>query len=332
MDKHTWSPAELLQLSGGYWSTCALHAGVKLDLFTPLAEAQMTVAQLAQILKADERGLEMLLNALTALELLEKTGDGFSATGFSAEYLSRKSPTYMGHIIMHHHYLVEGWNKLDEAVTSGRPVRTRSSHDTGSAERESFLMGMFNLASMLAPRIAAEIDLSGRHRLLDLAGGPGTYAIHFCKQNPTLTAAIYDLPTTRPFAEQTVERFALSDRIVFMGGDIIDDPIGSGFDVVWISHLLHSEGPEICAAIVNKAAAALNAGGLLLIQEFILDDSRDAPLHPALFSLNMLVGTQSGQAYSQKELHDLMTKAGLQDVKQLPIKLPNGAGIMAGVR
>ena len=132
-------------------------------------------------------------------------------------------------------------------------------------------MGMFNLASRIAPHIAAEIDLGGRRRLLDLAGGPGTYAIHFCKKNPELSAVVYDLPTTRPFAEQTVERFALADRIAFIAGDIIDDPTGSDFDVGWISFfLLHSEGPETCAAIVAKTVAALNDGGLLLIQDSFL--------------------------------------------------------------
>ena len=323
---------EVLKLSSSYWSTCALHAGVKLDVFTLLAESPRTGSELSQAIKADKRGLEMLLNALTAMELLQKTGDTFSATSFSAEHLSKKSPGYMGHIIMHHHYLMEGWSKLDEAVKRGVPVRTRSSHGTNSAERESFLMGMFNLASLLAPQVASEIDLRGRRRLLDLAGGPGTYAIHFCKENPALNAVIYDLPTTRPFAEQTVERFALSDRIAFVEGDIVEDDIGTGFDVVWISHLLHSESPEACATIVAKAATALNDGGLLLIQEFILADSRTAPLHPALFSLNMLIGTPSGQAYAQGELLDMMTRAGLQDVKRLSIKLPNGAGVMAGVR
>ena len=324
--------SELLLLSGNYWSTCALHAGVKLEVFTHLAEAPLTAAELARIIDVDPRGLEMLLNALTAMVLLEKQGEGFSATVSSTEYLSKKSPAYAGHIIMHHHNLMSGWTKLDQAVRLGVPVRKRSSHDTSDAERESFLMGMFNLASQLAPQIAVEIDLSGRRRLLDLAGGPGTYAIHFCRKNPELSAVIYDLPTTRPFAEQTVERFDLSGRIAFRPGNIIDDPIGSDFDVVWISHLLHSEGPETCAAIIAKATAALSEGGLLLIQEFILEDSRTAPLQPALFSLNMLIGTPSGQAYSEGELCDMMARAGLRDLKRLPINLPNGAGIIAGIR
>lgn len=321
---------DLLKLSGNYWSSCALHAGVKLDLFTHLSDAPLSAGELARLISADERALVMLLNALTAMELLQKDHDTFKTTQFSTAYLSKKSDTYMGHIIMHHHHLVDGWRRLDEAVTSGAPVRKQSAHESDDKVRESFLMGMFNLASFLAPRIVEQIDLTGRCRLLDLGGGPGTYAIHFCLRNPRLTATIFDLPTTRPFAEQTVNRFGLSGRITFTGGDIVSDEPGTDYDVVWISHLLHSEGPETGAAIVAKAASALKPGGLLLIQEFILDDNRAAPLHPALFSLNMLIGTPSGQAYSQKELAGMMLDAGLEHVGRLQLDLPNGAGIMAG--
>jgi hypothetical protein len=82
--------------------------------------------------------------------------------------------------------------------------------------------------------------------------------------------------------------------------------------------------------MLDKAVAALNPGGILLIQEFILDDAKDGPVFPALFSLNMLIGTDNGQAYSQCELTGMMAKAGLSDIERLAIDLPNGAGIMVG--
>jgi hypothetical protein len=146
-----------------------------------------------------------------------------------------------------------------------------------------------------------------------------------------LKAVIYDRPTTRHFAEQTLERFKLSDRITFLSGDIISDNIGSGYDVVWISQLLHSEGPGGAAIMLRKAVKALLPGGLLLIQEFILDDNHASPPFPALFSLNMLIGTAAGQSYSQGELADMMGEAGLKDIKRVKLELPNGAGIMSGV-
>jgi hypothetical protein len=82
--------------------------------------------------------------------------------------------------------------------------------------------------------------------------------------------------------------------------------------------------------ILKKTVAALEPGGLLLVQEFILDDTRDRPLFPALFSLNMLLGTPDGQAYAEGELRAMLAAAGLRDVRRLPLELPNGAGVMAG--
>jgi hypothetical protein len=327
MDEHTWNPAELLQLSGGYWSTCALHAGVKLDLFSHAG----TASELAQATASDARGVEMLLNALTALGLMEKKGGRYAATTFAAEYLSRTSPRYLGYIIMHHHNLMAGWSRLDESVRSGAPFRGRVSHDADDAERESFEMGMFNLAMLNAPRIVSGVDLPGRLRLLDLGGGPGTYAIHFCQANPQLKATVYDLPTTRRFAEKTIASFGLGDRITFQEGDFISDDVPGGFDVAWLSHILHGEGPEGCAVILRRAVAALEPGGMLMVQEFILDDSMDGPLFPALFSLNMLLGTPQGRSYSQRQLEAMMTAAGVGSIRRLELDLPNGAGVLAGI-
>lgn len=330
MEKKLWTPAELLQLSGGYWSACALHAGVKLEVFTSLADRAFTASELAEILKTDIRGLTMLLNALTAMELLVKNGETYAATPFAAGFLAKTSPQYVGHIIMHHHHLMESWAHLDEAVRGGEPIRERVSHVDNETARESFEMGMFNLAMQIAPRIVSSIDLSGRRRLLDLGGGPGTYAIHFCQQNSGLSAVVYDLPSTRPFAEKTIARFGLSERIVFESGDFIAEGIRGRFDVAWLSHILHGEGPEGCAVILDKAVAALETGGVILIQEFILDDTLAGPLHPALFSLNMLLGTPSGQAYSEGQLFNMLKAAGAIDVRRLALELPNGAGIIAG--
>ena len=331
MEKRNWTVPQLLEAGSNYWSTCTLHAGVKLNLFTPLSSESLTAQQLAARINCDSRGLSMLLNALAALDLLTKNGENYAATEFSAKYLSRSSDDYLGHIIMHHHHLVSSWARLDEAVRTGAPVRERVSHHDEESSRESFLMGMFNLAMQIAPVIVPQIDLSGRKRLIDIGGGPGTYAIHFCQGNPELSAVICDLPTTREFAENTVARFGLSERISFEARDFETEELPTGFDVAWLSHVLHGVGPESCSRLLRKAAASLNAGGMIMVQEFILDDSKDAPLFPALFSLNMLIGTPEGQSYSEGEIVEMLTNAGARDIRRIPLQLPNGAGVIAGV-
>lgn len=326
---HEWTPGQLLEASQSYWQACALHAAVLLDVFTALGEESLDAKDLAQRVNGDERGVTMLLNALAAMHLLAKDGDRYANTAASSASLSKDSPHYLGHIMMHHHYLVASWAQLDRAVTTGKPTRASAAECDG-ARRASFLMGMFDIAMQVAPMLVPQIDLEGRRRLLDLGGGPGTYAVHFCRHNPQLTATVLDLPSTRPFAEQTIERFGLAGRIDFMAGNYLEDGLGEDYDAAWLSHILHSEGPENCQRIVQKAASALRPGGLILVHEFLLDDTMAAPVFPALFSLNMLVNTDRGQSYSQTQVMDMLTRAGAKDIRRLPLGTATDSGVIAG--
>lgn len=330
MKHNEWHPGTLLETSGGYWKTCALHAAVQLDVFTVMEDQRFSAEAVAGKLQADPRALAMLLNALTAMNLLEKSGDFYANTPEARTFLSKSSPGYIGYIIKHHHHLVASWSQLDQAVQTGGPVRTPAWHSNDDA-RESFLMGMFNMAMTLAPRIVPEIDLSSRRSFLDMGGGPGTYAIQFCLKHSELRAVVFDLPTTRPFAETTIGKFGLSDRIRFQAGSYLEDPVEGRYDVAWLSHILHGEGPEDCQRIIQKAVSALSPGGLILIHEFILNNEMSGPLFPALFSLNMLLGTSSGQAYSEQQLSDMLAKAGVRNIHRIAIDSPNDSGIIAGV-
>lgn len=325
--EQNWNIGQLLSTSSAYWRSSTVHAAVKLEIFTKLLDEQLTAAELGAKIKADERGLEMLLNGLAAFKLLEHTGKAYKNTDFSRAFLVKGEPGYTGHIIMHHFHLVDAWAKLDEAVTSGRPVEKKSYGE--EVERESFQMGMFNLAMAIAPEIAGAIKLDDRNHLLDLGGGPGTYAIHFCLANPGLKATIYDRQTTEPFARRTIRKFGVADRIDFMGGDFITDPIPGKYDVVWLSQILHSNTPEECRDLVDKAARALTPGGLILIHDFLLNDTKDGPLFPALFSLNMLL-SNFGRSYSEDEVRNMLQRAGAENIRRLSFQGPNDSAILCG--
>lgn len=326
----TWDQGSLLKVSGSYWASCALHAAVKLSVFSHIEDGITTASALTKHLRVDKRGLTTLLNALVAMELLIKNGVEYANSEPARSFLIRDSPGYVGYMIMHHHHLVEAWSRLDEAIRSGTPVRERV--DSTHEERESFLMGMFNNAMAIAPGLSKEIDLKGHRLLLDLGGGPGTYAIHFCLTHPGLNARVADLSTSKPFAEKTIARFGVSDRVKFVPCDYLHQEIPGTYDAAWLSHILHGEGPEDCQMIVNKAASSLAPGGMMLIHDFILNDTADGPLFPALFSLNMLVNTDDGRSYTEGQIRDMMEKAGLKDIRRLAFKGPTESGILMGER
>lgn len=322
-------PGRILEISGSYWKTCTLHAAVKLGVFTAIGSRMITAEDLAREMNVDSRALEMLLNALSAMDLLEKNENLFKNTAEASIFLGKSSPAYVGYMIMHHHHLMDSWLRLDSAVTTGKPVRSRATH-SDAEWRESFLMGMYNLAMSIAPRIAELIDLQNRRHFLDLGGGPGTYAIHFCLKNPHLNATIYDLPSTEPFAASTIRRFGLQDRVRFESGDYLREEIKGSFDVVWLSQILHGEGPEACQMIIDRAVGAVEPGGLIFVHDFILNNSMDGPLFPALFSLNMLLGTPDGQSYSEEQIRNMLKRAGVTEIRRIPFQGPNDSGIIGG--
>lgn len=331
MNPSGWNPGSILEMSGYYWRTCALHAAVKLDIFSLIGEDQVTCHELSRKLKADKRGLEVLLDALASLELLIKKDDTYKNSQPSQLFLSKASPRYVGFMIMHHYHLMDSWHNIDKAVLEGGPIRDRSSF-SDEEWRESFLMGMFNSGMAVAPEVSKIIDLSGCSHLLDLGGGPGTFAIHFCLANPKLKASVFDLDTTRPFAEDTIQKFKVSDRVNFIAGDYVRDT-GFGknkFDAAWLSHILHGEGPEQAAEIIKKAVQALKPDSSIFIHDFILDETKTAPAFAALFSMNMFLGTDDGRSYSQGEISKMLRAAGVKEIKRLDFTGPTQSGILLG--
>jgi len=331
MEPQNLAPDDILEISGYYWKTCTLHAAVSLDLFSIIGEGELSGEKAAECLNADRDGVERILNALSAMGLLHKRGSLFRNTQASMKYLVQDSPAYVGWMIMHHQHLITPWSQLDQAVMSGNPQKDALSVSS-EKWRECFLKGMHTNARLQAPAVVSAIDLSEKANLLDLGGGPGTYAIHFCHKHPNLSAVVYDLPGSRPIAEETIREAGLADRIRFQAGDFHEDEIHGVFDVVWLSHILHAEGLENCYKIIQKAVDALKPGGMILIHDFILDENMDMPEFPALFSLNMLVVTDSGQAYSEKQIKDMLSTAGVQAITRLGFRGFMDSGIVKGTR
>lgn len=326
-----WDVGRLLGVSSSYWTGCAIQAGVRLDLFSLLGDQCLDETEMGEMAGTDPRATGLLLDALTAVGLLEKKDGSYTNTPFTRKFLVKDSPAYMGHIVLHHHHILDGWAQLDEAVKTGKKVARR--HYGEEVERQSFLLGMFNLAMGLAPQIASIFEMSGRRRLLDLGGGPGTYAIHFCLANPELSAVILDRPTTETFASQTVAQFNLSERIDFVAGDFTVDPLlGGPYDVAWLSHILHSNSPAQAQLCIDKTVEVLEPGGAILIHDFILNDAKDGPDFAALFSLNMLVGTDNGRSYSRAEIFDMLAQAGVANIVHHPFRAPNHSSVITGIK
>lgn len=333
MLKKNWNPGDLFALTNAAQSFCALKTAVELDIFTLLDRDDidgLTSTEIARLTECDPRAMDMLTAALVALNLLERRADRLVAGDSARRFLSLKSDGYCGFILKHVGDILPDWLELTGCVRSGRPGRLTMT-DEGERERENFLMGMFNVARLQAEAVARALDLQGRKKLLDIGGGPGTYSIFFCRQYPQLRATLLDLPASGNIAQRNIESYGLGERITFLGGSYYEE-LPQGFDVVWISQVLHSENPETCHDLIRRAAASLEPGGLLAVQEFLLDEDRSGPVASTLFALNMLVETEGGQAYTESEITNMMEAAGCLSIKRIKADTPPHCGILAGIK
>jgi 2-polyprenyl-3-methyl-5-hydroxy-6-metoxy-1,4-benzoquinol methylase len=311
MRDNSWGFVRVNALANGYWASCALHAAVRTGLSGELAKGPRTTDDLAQGLELDSRAVGMLLTVFTTLGLLNKDGEVYSMVPEAAPFFLPGGPKDMSHIIMHNALMVETWAKLHNSMQSGNPV------NPGFTPKESlhFYKGMRDISRQQAGGLAARLGLKSGQSLLDLGGGPGIYGYTFAQETSGLRVTVFDLPDSLPSFEEEAQGRDLSIPVTRINGDYTIDHIGGPYDVIWISHILHGEGPDAAGALLKKAAAALNPGGALWIQEFVVDPEGKGHPFAALFALNMLLNTEKGQAYSFKELSDLMTAAGLENIQ-----------------
>ncbi|HEY0593567.1 MAG TPA: methyltransferase, partial [Thermoanaerobaculia bacterium] len=82
--------------------------------------------------------------------------------------------------------------------------------------------------------------------------------------------------------------------------------------------------------LIRRAAAALRPGGKVVIQDFILNADRTSPRFAALFSVNMLVGTEKGNDWTEEEYAAWMHEARLTNIART--RLPGPTDLMIGSR
>jgi len=323
-------PERIFQMAS-FWQARALQTGVTLGVFDALAGGPRTAAQLARSLKAKARSLGLLLNALVGMDLLVKKRDLFANGPEAARYLVASSEECVASNIAHGAFMWDTWARLDEAVRTNQPARHERLRTHSPKALRAFIIAMHHGGRTKGKRIAEAIDLAGRKHLADVGGGPGTYAIMFCKKHKGLSATVVDRKEVLPITREVVERYGLEGRFNYVGCDVIEQKrIPGDYDVAWVSNLIHSFDEKTNLKMLRKVVRTLEPGGLLLVQDFLLDETRTQPGWTSLFALNMLVHTDGGRTYTEREVKGWFKALGLRKVRRIKIALPNGAGIIAG--
>jgi len=317
---------DLLLLGHGYQRSMILLGALKLGVFRGLDGGARDARGLGRRIGADAGKLSILLDALVVLGLLSKAGRRYGITRLAREVLL-PGPRSMESILLHH---LDGWGEWGRLSATIRAGQAKAGGADGGYQ-ENFIRGMEENARKRAAAVARKFPLRGGERLLDLGGGPGTYAVAWAQAYPRAEIAVFDTPGTLRVARKILREKGAEGRIRLMEGDFLKDPLGGPYDFIWISQILHAFPEADCRKLLRKARAALSPGGRAAVQEFLLAEGKTSPPGPAFFSVHMVAVTEGGRAYTAKEIAGMMRSAGFRKIAADPPD-PLGVGIVRGFR
>jgi ubiquinone/menaquinone biosynthesis C-methylase UbiE len=291
------------------------------DLFTLIAKGCDSVGKICSKLGTDERATEILLDALSAIQLLKKRKGIYVNSKTSKRYLIKGTSDYKGDNLKYQELVWDCWTDLKDVVKRGVPAKTLDKllSRQNADFIKNYIYGMDNIAKPMARAVAEKLDWSRIRKMLDVGGGSGAYATHFAQKNPQLEAVILDLPETLKITREIIAQNKMKERIRLLPGNYLTADFGRGYDLILFSHITHNEGEGVIQKLCKKAYAALNPGGILAVHDFTVNEDKASPLFSALFSVNVMVYTKAGKTYSWREYKQWMGSAGFKGLRKFDI-------------
>ena len=312
-----------------------LIAAVKgFDFFTVLAglEAQVgTIDEIARHFGFQARPLDVMTTQFVARALLERDGERLRLTATAREHLVASSRWFLGPYFPK---LSDRPIALDliEVLRTDRPANYASRknevdwHKAMETETfaEEFTAAMDCRGRLCAQALARHIDLGDRRRLLDIAGGSGIYACSLTARFPELTASVLEKPPVDRIAQRAIDKRGYGARVGVVAGDMLAEPLPEGYDVHLWSNVLHDWDVPIVKQLLQASAAALKAGGAIVIHDAFLNADKTGPLPIAGYSVLLMHVTQ-GRCFSVREMATWLQEAGFSEPHEVPSAIGRSA-------
>lgn len=340
-------PTSIFELYRGSYGSELLTAAVcHFQVFAKLESGHKSWDELRVELGLARRPMHVLVTALRAMQLIERTESGgiesLRLTTLARQYLAPGSyEDVSGYIGLS--ATAPGVLEMVERLRTNRPAGA-AEPDAGAAfifrdglesamEREAtarhFTLALAGRAKIVAPVLARTLPLPSARRLLDVGGGTGLYAYAWLRKHPQLTAVIWDRPEVLKVAAEMAREQGVAERVEFVAGDMFQDSPPTDCDVCLLSNVLHDWDEPECERLVARCAAALPDDGRLLIHDVFLDDDLGGPLPIALYSAALFSFTE-GRAYSAAEYRTWLSRAGLAAGDILPTAVH--CGVLSAMR
>lgn len=307
----------------------AIYVLAKHNILKLLCENKngMTIKQIADKTDLNEYALGVLFDAALSGQVLTVSEDGvYSITKIG--YFIENDEMTKNQLGFCKYVCYEGMDKLDEALTSGKPSglsvfnkdwETIYPHlkDLPEKAKEYWFKWDHQFSQSAFKEAIKIIDEKYKHELIyDVGGNTGKFSICVCQNTKDTKVKILDLPSQIQMAQENIKAHGLDDRIEFMGVDLlVDYKLPSEADIWWMSQFLDCFAPEHILRILKSIKNSMKDNTKVCILEPIADRQK---FEASAYSINAFslyftaIANGYSRFFSTKMLTDLIEQAGLK--------------------
>lgn len=309
------SSEDIRELANAFRASRVLLTAFELKIFTVLDTHMMTSDDVAKKITADTRTTDRLMNALCAIQLLKKIHGKYYNSDIVSKYLVEGKPEFIRGLY-HTNNLWDNWSGLTDSVIRGKPSKTNANKYEKDNWIESFISAMHYRGVSQAKILSLMLDFKNVKNMLDVGGGSAAFSMEIVRKHPAIQAVVLDLPEVIPLTRRYVDEAGLTNNFSFIEGDYLTIDIKDTYDLILLSAIVHINNFEQNKLLIKKCADALNKNGIIIISDFIMNEDRTQPAQGAMFALNMLVGTENGDTYTENEIREWLVFAGLSKIER----------------
>jgi SAM-dependent methyltransferase len=309
------SGLQILDMMRCFQPSCVIGAAAELDLWGTIGGESLSAEEIARKIGGDLRATTILLDAVAALDLLAKEQGRYRVPGELRQVLTHGTPQTILPMVLHSINILRSWSQLAAVAKSGKPAVQVPSIRGTDADRAAFIAAMHSISMLWADDLVAKLVPPAFKHLLDVGGASGTWTMAFLRAVPEAKATIFDLPDAVAQARERMATTEFADRVTLSPGDFYADELPGGADFAWVSAICHQHSRAHNRELFAKVYRALVPGGRIAIRDIVLEPDRTKPRDGALFAVNMLVNTATGDTFTLEEYIADLQSAGFTDAK-----------------
>lgn len=300
----------------GFQKSQLLFTAIKYDVFSLISEGENTLDKLVAKLDVNKEALERLLNAIVSIDLLDKNGLFYINKSISEKHLTRNSEEYYG-FLSHYADLWESWGTLTNVLKTGEIIASKELHEKNDDFIEYFLHATDWYNKLELPYIKDLIKMEGVHNFLKIGACGYRYPLYIAEKYPNVPVYILDNEKMLDVLQKILKHKKLPDNLNFMSTDSKNEYLEKGncFEMVYMDSLIDKNSILDNINSLQNIYNLVANGGRLLMHFQLINDARTEPTIAALQSINLLLNTKSGSAYTKTDLWVILREAGFGDIQ-----------------